>query len=102
MNSESEKLSKVTKDNDRLRDLLIKMKKTFLEKLELEKKLKMEIDATKKKYPTIMPLKRTRNEDDHSTSKRPKMTEDDKDFTKFEKSIDNSISQRNYHSKYIV
>lgn len=103
----ADKLTKMTSDNERLRDLLVTMKKTLLEKLEYEKKLKIEITQIKKEYPSIKPPKRTRTEinpENLSTHKRRKEQETDEDKTLiiFEKQIDKSISQRNYHSKYVV
>ena len=103
----SDKLTKMNNDNERLRDLLVTMKKTLLEKLEYEKKLKIEITKIKKNYPSIKPPKRARTQvdvNDTVSHKRKKTDETDaeKTFKTFEKEIDKSISQRNYHSKFVV
>ena len=81
------------------------MKKRLLEKLEWEKKFKMEIIKIKQEYPEI---KKHKNEIEKSNKynayKRQKVSENNNDdsFNTTESRIDKEISQRNYHSKYVV
>ena len=104
LTTQNSKYDKMVKDNEKLRNLLLKIKRTLLEKLEWEKKYKLDISKMKAEYPMISPLKRKRMnisiENKENWVKRQKTSEDS--FSKFEVQIDRSISQRNYHSKCIV
>lgn len=103
----NDKLDKMTKDNEKLRSLLVKMKRTLLEKLECEKKWKLEIAKIKEEYPMIKIPKRVRpkdkSDDKENTNKRQKVSEQETiSTTELETDLNKSITQRNYHSKFIV
>ena len=60
-NESNNKLNKVTKDNEKLRELLQNMKKMLLEKCEYERKLKREVKSIQQEYPVITSHRRKHN-----------------------------------------
>ena len=80
------------------------MKKKLLEKLEWEKKFKLEIIKIRKEYPSINPPNWDFNKIVSNPHKNQKIWDNPNDelFGSIEKKIDSEISQRNYHSKYVV